>query len=184
MKQWKRGMEKWGHYLLALLCAGVILLSAAWTRDQKALEKTDQSALADQSQKMAQAEKENAEGQEAPLPCRPAAGALLLSYSESPVFDPEKRVWQTHPFVDFSLAPGDSVYAMLAGEVIACGKEILIGHGGSLVSRYQGPFTVSVRAGKRVRAGETIGVCGGESGRLRVSLLDDGQYRAFGEDWE
>ena len=66
----KRGMESWGHYLLALLCAGVILLSAVWTREQQKLENADQAALSDQGQRLAQA-------METPEPAafsRPAAG--------------------------------------------------------------------------------------------------------------
>lgn len=183
MKQWKRGMEKWGHYLLAVLCAGVILLSAAWTRDQKAQERAEQEALSDQSQKMAQAEKENENEEQ--NPCRPTAGAVAAPYSADPVRDTETRAWQTHPYIDFSFAPGEAVRAMLAGEVIDCAGEILIDHGNGLISRYQGPIAVSVRAGQQVQNGEKIGFCSADAGGfLRVSLIRDGQYLPFGEDWE
>ena len=183
MNQWKRGMEKWGHYLLALLCAGVILLSAAWTRDQKAQERMEQAALSDQSQKMAQAEAEKA--MEDQQTYRPAAGLVAAPYVREPVLDAETNVWRTHPYLDFFLQPGDAVYAMMAGQVLQTAGEIRIDHGDGLVSRYQGKIAVSAAVGRQVQAGEKIGFySGGEAGLLRVALLKNNAYRAFGEGWE
>ena len=75
-----RGMETWGHYLLALLCAGVILLSAVWTKRQQAAENGDQAALSDQSQRLSEAQ-----GTLAPSAlARPTAGEVVRRFSASP----------------------------------------------------------------------------------------------------
>ncbi len=85
----KRGMEKWGHYLLAVLCAGVILISAAWTRDQRAAEEENRTALADQSQRLS-----DAGPTAAPVSwLRPVPGRARQEDSEAQVYYGERGVW-------------------------------------------------------------------------------------------
>ena len=185
LKKIKRGMESWGHYLLALLCAGVILLSAVWTRKQQALENADQAALSDQGERLAQA-------METPEPiafARPAAGAVLRGYCESPVFFPETGVWRTHPCLDFAAEAGETVCALAAGTVVSCGEEIRIDHGDGRESLYRGIRESKVQPGQRVRAGDAIGTAGASvpfegQGHVCVALYQEGVPVAFGEAWE
>ncbi len=180
----KRGMESWGHYLLALLCAGVILLSAVWTREQQAVENADQAALYDQGQRLAQA-------METPEPeafSRPAAGDMLRGYSEAPALFPETGVWRTHPCLDFAAEAGETVRALAAGTVLSCGEAIRIDHGNGFESLYRGILESKVNPGQRVRAGDAIGTAGAAvpfegKGHVCVTLFLDGVPAAFGEDW-
>ncbi|MBR3739008.1 MAG: M23 family metallopeptidase [Clostridia bacterium] len=180
----RRGMEKWGHYLLALLCAGVIMLSTVWTRQQQGLENADQAALSDQGQRLAEA-------QQTPEPAafiRPAAGIVTRGYTESPVFFPETGVWMVHPGLDFKAATGENVCAMAAGTVISCGEEIRIDHGNGFESLCRGVLECRVNPGQKVRAGELIGTAGSSvpfegQGHVCVMLFQDGKPIVFGEDW-
>ena len=85
-----RFLEKWGHYLLAALCAAVILLSGLWTR---ALSTRDAEALHDTAQRLADVTVPPA----AFIPLRPCAGAVLRPFSTAPLFFPAVGVWQIHP---------------------------------------------------------------------------------------
>ncbi|MBR5111208.1 MAG: M23 family metallopeptidase [Clostridia bacterium] len=180
-KKLRRVFDAWGHYLLALLCAGVILLSAAWTREQQRDEITDQQALSDQSQRLAQV---------TPLPTMeacgwPADGALVRGYCETPVFFPAFNLWQAHPAVDVQAEEGNPVYAMLAGTVESCNRgEVRIDHGNGLKSRYRGLKKISVMPGQQVRKGAVIGSAGGHvpyegDGHICVALLKDGRAIPF-----
>lgn len=180
----RRGMEKWGHYLLAMLCAGVILLSAVWTREQQELENGEQAALSDQGQRLAQV-----------LPTsgpvaytRPAAGEIIRGFSASPVYFPETGVWMAHPGLDFAAGVGETVYAIAAGTVLSCDDGVRIGHGNGLESLYRGVLECKVQPGQRVRAGETIGTAGGSvpfegEGHVCVMLFQDGMPAELGRDW-
>ena len=185
MKKIKRGMESWGHYLLALLCAGVILLSAVWTREQQAADKADQAALSDQGQRLAQA----METAEPVSYARPAAGTVIQGYCESPVFFPETGVWKSHPCLDFEAEAGQSVYALAAGTVLSSGEAIRIDHGDGSESLYRGIRETKVRPGQRVRAGDEIGTAGAAipfegRGHVCVALFQHGTAVPFGDSWQ
>lgn len=175
LKKMKRGMEKWGHYLLALLCAGVILVSAAWTRDQKTAEEENRMALSDQSQRLSEVEP-TAE----PMTwMKPTDGKMIQGYSTIPVFFAATGVWKTHAGKDFSAEAGEGVVAMAAGTVMECGPILRIDHGNGYVSLYQEMDKVNVREGQRVKAGETLGTAGKGApyegkGHICVTLLKDG----------
>ena len=183
LKRLRRGFEGWGHYLLALLCAGVILLSAAWTREQRAGEISGQQALSDQSQRLSQV---------VPPPeqkdCgRPAEGKLLRGYSDTPVFFPASRMWRIHPATDFEAAAGDRVYAVLAGTVVSCENGcVRLDHGDGLGSLYRGLKQMDVSVGQTVRKGAVLGKAGGRvpyegAGHICVTLLENGVPRPV--DW-
>ncbi len=179
----RRGMERWGHYLLALLCAGVILLSAVWTRQQQGLENADQMALSDQGQRLAEAQQTS----EPVFYVRPSAGPVIRGSSESPVFFPETGVWMAHPSLDFA-AEGDPVCAIAAGTVLSCDNGIRIDHGNGFESLYRGILECKVLPGQKVRAGEALGTAGASvpfegSGHVCVTLFQDGKPIVFGEKW-
>ena len=185
LKKIQRGMEKWGHYLLALLCAGAILLSAVWTRQQQELENADQAALSDQGQRLAEA-------QQTPEPLaftRPAAGAVVRHYSESPAFFSETGVWMIHPGLDFEAEAGEDVRALAAGTVLSCEDGIGIDHGNGLESLYRGILECKVFPGQKVRAGDALGTAGAAvpfegPGHVCVTLFQDGKPIVFGDIWE
>ena len=184
LKRISRGLEKWGHYLLALLCAGVILLSAVWTREGRPSEGENQEALADQSQRLAQALPEATA-----IPWRrPVGGAVVQGYSEAPVCFAGTGVWMAHPALDFFAEDGEKVAAMAAGTVTECGDAVRIDHGDGEASLYKGLKEISVRPGQRVRAGETIGTAGSTvayegAGHICVAVLEDGRPVPFGPEW-
>ena len=177
MKKLRHGFDAWGHYLLALLCAGVVLLSAAWTREQRAGENAGRQALSDQSQRLAQVtpppERDDRCG-------RPAEGEILCGYSEEPAYFPAFHLWQTHPAVDFAAEDGAKVYAMLAGTVNSCGDGwVRLDHEDGLESLYRGIQQISVSPGQTIRKGAALGLAGGRvpfegTGRVCVSLLKNG----------
>ncbi len=182
MRKILSGLEKWGHYLLAALCAAVILLSALWTRDQMAAEAPESQALSDQSQHMSDV---------TPVPealalTRPVDAAVLVSYSGAPAYCPETGVWQAHPFVDFAAAEGQAVRAMLPGVVLSCDGDVLIDHGDGVVAGYRGIAALSVRPGQAVQAGDVLGAATrGTDGVsvIRVWLRQDGESLPFGMEW-
>ena len=180
----KRGMEKWGHYLLAVLCAGVILISAAWTRDQRAAESENKTALADQSQRLA-----DAGPTAAPMVwLRPVSGKVLQGYSEAPVYYVERGVWKVHSGVDFAAEEGDIVCAMGAGTVTEIQGTVRIDHGKGYTSAYRGLDKITVQKDQRVKAGESLGIAGGGvpfegENRVCVTLLKDGMPVPFGGEW-
>ena len=185
---WKkmcRGMEKWGHYLLALLCAGVIVLSAAWTREQQGTEQANQTALSDQSQRLSTAAKPT----EAPTLTRPAAGAVLRGYSAGPVFFPQTGVWKAHPALDFEAEDGAPVYALSEGTVLSRDGDVCVDHGEMGVARYRGLKEILVQPGQLVRAGAMLGRAGGRipyegEGHVCVSLTREGAAIPFGQEWQ
>lgn len=174
LKKAARALEKWGHYLLALLCAAAILLSALWTNQQRAQEEPDTQALSDTSQRL---------GQAAPSPARqwarPAAGEIIRGYSQDPLYFPEYGVWRIHRAVDFAAQEGESVFALADGQVIEGAPGLWIDHGEGMQSVYQNLAQVDVRPGQQVKAGERIGLAGGEipfegAGHVCVTLLLQG----------
>ena len=184
-KTLSRGMKTWGHYLLALLCAATILLSAAWTREQRAGEQENRTALSDQSQRLSQA----ASPADPPALLPPTAGKAVRSYSETPVFFSETGVWQVHLAVDVSAETGETVRAMAAGTVAECGEnEVTLDHGDGWSSRYRGLEEIAVRVGQRVRAGDALGSAGAPvpyegGGHVCVAWLKDQTPSPIREPW-
>ena len=176
--------ERWGHYALAMLCAGVIVWSALWTKEHQAAEGLDAPAIRDESQRI---------GDVTPAPAvrtwiRPAYGNVLQAYSEEAAFFPETGVWQVHQAVDFSAEAGESVYAMAAGTVRIEGGELWIDHGDGWRSRYRGLAMLSVRDGQRVRAGDKVGQAGGwvpceGKNRVCVAVCSPDGPVPFGWNW-
>ncbi|MBR3106980.1 MAG: M23 family metallopeptidase [Clostridia bacterium] len=176
MKKLRRGFDAWGHYLLALLCAGVILLSAAWTREQRSGEIAGHQALSDQSQRLSQI---------TPPPikevyCRPTDGDVLRPFSKEPVCFPDLRLWSVHPAVDFSANEGEKVYAICAGTVISCGNGcVRLRHENGLESLYRGLMKINVSPGQAVKKGAVLGLAGlrvpyeGE-GHICIALFENG----------
>ena len=177
MKKILRGLERWGHYLLAALCAAAMLLSALWTRELWAAETPDSQALSDQSQRLSDV---------TPLPAlpaftRPVDGPVRVPYSNDPIFDPRTGVWQAHPYVEFAAEPGTTVRVLLPGTVLSVGGEVTVDHSDGTISRYRGLETVSVRPGQTLPAGGVLGTAA--EGGLFVRLIRDGIPVSFGNEW-
>ena len=177
-------MDRWGHYALALLCAGVVVWSALWTKEHQAAEGPDAPAIRDESQRL----QDVTDAPAAPEWLRPAYGAVLQAYSDQAAFFPETGVWQVHQAVDFSAEAGASVYAMAAGTARIEGEELWIDHREGWRSRYRGLAAFSVRDGQTVRAGDKVGQAGGWSpyegkNRVCVALFSPDGPAPFGWDW-
>ena len=176
LKKFRRGFDAWGHYLLALLCAGVILLSAVWTREQRAEENAGHQASSDQSQRLSQVtvpSQEEAYG-------RPTKGEILRSFSKEPVYFPNPRLWSVHSAVDFGAEEGEKVYAMRAGTVISCGDGcVRLRHENRVEILYRGLKKIDVSPGQSVRKGGVLGLAGCHvpfegDGHICVALFENG----------
>ncbi len=184
MKKAEMLLEKWGPYALALLCAAVILLSALWTRREEAQLPGDAAVLSDESQRMADVTTSPAP----PELIRPVGGEVITGFSEKPVLFPASGVWMIHPALDFAAAAGDKILAMGDGTVSAIqegGAALTLENG--LTCLYRGLSEVFVQEGQRVRAGECLGLAGGNvplegDGRVCVAVLSDGEKTDF-EKW-
>ena len=178
LKRFHRGMEAWGHYLLALLCAGVILLSAAWTREQRTAEQAGQQALSDQSQRLADLPPQEPYA-------RPTEGAILRGFSAETVYFPSVRAWQTHHAVDFAAGDGEAVRAMQAGTVVSCADGcVLLRHSDGTEGLYRGLRQISVSPGQALRKGALLGQAGARvphegAGHVCVMLLENGMAIPF-----
>ncbi len=181
LKRFRRGFEAWGHYLLALLCAAVILMSAAWTREQRTAEQAEQQALSDQSQRLS--EVTPTQGLEAFL--RPTDGDMLRGYSEHAVYFPALRAWQPHLAVDFAAAEGAIVRAMRAGTVVSCEAGcVRLLHADGTESLYRGIQQTDVSPGQAVRRGAGIGRAGARvahegCGHICVAVIENGEAIQF-----
>ena len=183
LKRIHRGLEAWGHYLLALLCAGVILLSAAWTREQRTVEKAGQQALSDQSQRLSEAMPQEKEKY-----AKPTDGVILRMFSEETVYFPSVRAWQTHRAVDFAAVDGEPVRAMLEGTVISCADGcVRLRHHDGMESLYRGLKQIDVSPGQLLRQGALLGRSGARvpyegAGHICVTLMKDGVPLPFEKD--
>lgn len=169
-KKLRRMMDTWGHYFLALLCAGVVLLSALWTRQENA--RADARAHSDLSQRL---------GAETQPPAAgllwPAAGEILRGFSAEAVYFPAFSLWHSHSGVDFAAEAGESIVAMAEGTILSCGETVEIQQADGRCCRYSGLAECLVQPGQHVSAGERIGRAGaavhfeGETGRICVMML-------------
>ena len=176
-----RFLEKWGHYLLAALCAAVILLSGLWTR---ALSTRDAEALHDTAQRLADVTVPPA----AFIPLRPCAGTVLRPFSTAPLFFPAVGVWQIHPGVDFAADEGEEIFAVGDGAVAAVAPFLRIDHGNGYVSEYRGLRETPLRPGQAVRAGQAVGTAGAAvpyegAGHVCVRLTKQEEAVGFGDNW-
>lgn len=156
MKKITEVLEKWGYYLLAVLCVGVILLSMVWTKKQDAAFSPDAQALSDESQRLSSVSPEPTKDPVYLPPC-----GILRGYAEEAVYFPETEVWQRHPGTDFDIPAGETVYALRGGTVRLSGEEILVEHGNES-ERYRGVRELTVQDGQRIAAGDPIGLSGAE----------------------
>lgn len=95
---------------------------------------------------------------------RPSQGYVNSKYGMR--IDPFTGLPQFHAGLDFSGALGSKVVATADGVVLAArksgayGKMVQIDHGGGLVTKYAHLQSMQVRAGDRVRRGQTVGAVG------------------------
>jgi murein DD-endopeptidase MepM/ murein hydrolase activator NlpD len=96
----------------------------------------------------------------------PLSEAVLNGYSEELVYDKTLGDYRAHAAVDFSGAQGDEVVAINDGLVLDVysdnmyGTVVEIDHGGTLIAKYCGIDSVSVKKGDYVDIGNTIGTLG------------------------
>ena len=175
-------LDRWGYYILALLCSGAILLSALWTNQQRAQAIPDAQALADESQRLMDMEtKENGL-------LGPAPGQILRPFSSRPIFFEGLNIWQPHEAIDFSAAPGEPIYALADGKVALEERRLCIYHEDGRISLYRGLQSVEVQAGEQVKAGDVLGTAGGRipfegnGGHVCIQILKDGAAMDFSDE--
>ena len=173
----RKWMDEWGYYVLTLLCVGVIVVSALWTRSWKSVPGEEAPALSDESQRLRDAA--------TPLPatvyCRPCSGEVLQSFSDMPVFFPHTGLWQVHQAVDYAAEAGDVIVALMDGEAAVEEAGLILRSGDGGLAVYRGLEIVTVRPGQQVRAGEPVGLAGAlvpweGTGRVCVSFQEAGVF--------
>ncbi len=96
----------------------------------------------------------------------PLGEAVLGGYSEELVFNETMNDWRAHTAVDFKGKAGDDVVAINDGLVLDVytdnmyGQVVVIDHGGTLVAKYCGLKSATVKKGSRVSIGKKIGTLG------------------------
>lgn len=94
----------------------------------------------------------------------PAAGRLSSGFGLRRYFNGEAR--QAHSGLDIAAPQGTAIMAPAAGTVIATGNyffngnTVFLDHGQGLITMYNHLHRISVKPGRRVRQGETIGEIG------------------------
>lgn len=167
----KRFFRQSGHYLLAVLFAAVILLSALWTRTTPVPEASP--AQLDQSQRLSQVTPSPA-----PLGLlSPVSGEITLSFSRMPVHFPEYHVTRFHPATHFAAEKGQAVRAAFAGTLRREGSALFL-EGDGFTLRYKGVEDVQAADGALVKQGAVLGKAAGHvpwegDGFLCLTLYKD-----------
>ena len=143
-----------GHYLLALLFAAVILLSALWTRNTQS--PATSPAQMNQSQRLSDI---------TPSPApelfqRPVGGPCIRAFSDDPVYFPEYKRYAFHPSADFSVTEGEKIYAAFDGTVRQDGDTLYL-ENDAFSLRYRGITPEKSSDGKQVRKGALLGTATG-----------------------
>ena len=179
LKKMGEMMDRWGYYLLAAVCVGVIVLSAIWTKAQEAEPRPHAAALSDESQRL---------GDVTPAPSfwqRPCEGRILRGMSGDMTHFPDTGMWMIHAGVDFAAQPGDAVYAMAPGRVTSLAGGVTIAQDEGSTVLYRGMQTLTVHLDQRVSAGEKLGTAGGrvpfEGAHLCVTVFKNGKPWDFSE---
>lgn len=158
-KRWSRWLEKWGYVLMCVLCAGVILCSALWTRSAQRQEQGAHPS----SQSMDESLQDVLRPQEtkAPAVCSlPCAGAVLRHCTEEMIFFPEAGVWSTHPGVDVEAPDGTQITAVYPGSVLTAENGKAVISCGEWTFTYLGLKTLFCREGQSLAAGDAVGLSG------------------------
>lgn len=182
MQKIRRFFQLSGHYLLALLCAGVILLSALWTRNDSRLHAPDAPAHADGSQRLSQVTP-------SPAPVfllRPVEGAVVRSFSEEPVYFAERCCWKHHFSTDVQVNPGDQVKAAFDGTLTPEETGLRL-ENEEFALVYRGMNAQG--ASRQVKKGWVIGVASGRvhregEGILCLTLYREGQAVDIEKYWQ
>lgn len=143
-----------GHYVLALFCGIVILLSAIWTRQTP--PPAASPAQMNQSQRLSDI---------TPSPApelfhRPVGGPCIRAFSDDPVYFPEYRRYAFHPSADFATTQGEQVYAAFDG-TLRLEDEALYLENNAFSLRYRGVTPEKSSNGKQVRKGAFLGTATG-----------------------
>lgn len=174
MKRLSSALEKWGYYLLAALCAAVILFSALWTKQLRAQSPADAQALMDESQRLSEVTPSPP-----PLPSCTPAGGFLRGYSAEPVYFPALGLWQCHPGADYALEDGAAVVALRGGIAEMEDGALTVTDAEGNAVRYRGCREWTAAPGGSVQAGDVVGYAGGSvpyegAGHVCLTFLRQG----------
>lgn len=177
-RKWAKWMEKWGYALMCVLCAGVVLLSALWTRNAEKKETLSLDAARSMDEKLSDVQYQSG-ARQMEYAHRPAEGEITGAYSSQAVYFAQTMVWSAHTAIDFDAPAGSQVYAMFPGSVTEAGKgSVRIDHG-DRESVYRGMEEIRCEAGDAVAAGDVIGTAGAHvpfegDGHVCVSVYENG----------
>ena len=170
----KKWLETWGYMLMCVLCAGVVLLSALWTKRADAQTEMAQNALHSMDETL----QKHQDGQQENL-YAPCEGDVIRPFSLSRVCFDKAGMYGVHPGIDFDAPPGSAVYAMLSGAVVKAGDGCVCIREGERECRIRGLREICCAEGERVNAGDKIGTAGGRvpfegAGHVCAALIQNG----------
>lgn len=174
MKSW---LDQWGYAAMCVLCAGVILCSALWTRNAQEEENLSQDAARSLDERLSDVIYQEESAQTAAF-CRPCDGQIVRPYTEKAELFSLTGVWRTHPSVDLDAPQGTVICAMWAGTVQSVTKSSVTLSHGDKTSVYQGLAGVQCDVGQSLSAGDPLGTAGGYvpfegAGHVCISVLDE-----------
>ncbi len=158
-----RFFDKFGYYVLALVCVAAVVLSSVWTNQQRqAEEQLNMQAAADNAQRLSDVTFENQPASREAAFSLPLDTAVLRGFSRDALYVEGLSVWRAHPAVDFYAETATPVKAMYDGIVTKIEDgAVTLSHGGNRETVYKPLSGLNVQVGSTVTAGQVIGTSGG-----------------------
>jgi len=169
-------LKKYGYYfLLGVLLLGLIITIVAVSVSGKQVDESDSSVPTNS----------------AVTPFMPVANASVYKgyYGDSLCFNETLNQWETHKAIDFQVATGSKVFAILDGTVkdiytnILEGTVVVVEHTDGLISSYGSlDEGVLVSVGDKVSRGDELGMVSASAtsetsagAHLHFAMLEDGE---------
>lgn len=183
--RYRRFVQRQGYVIITILCAAIIVGSAAWTQQagfrRLTPAPTGDVAAADLwQQSLREAATPTPAPTEAPaLWQSPVAELTVLQGFDTQRLTPTGIVglWRVHDMLHIDAYRDETITSVHDGAILQVttpgpfGASVLVDHGEGYVAEYAGlSETAELQPGQHVRTGEAIGYAGFDGLRLRVTL--------------
>ena len=183
--RYRRFVQRQGYVVMTVICAAIIVGSAAWT--QQAGFQRLSPAPTDDAASAADLWQQSLQEAATPTPAPTEAPALWHSplaeltvlqgfHAEQLVPTSIAGLWRVHDAVDLTAQSDEPILAMRAGTVLqivdqgVLGTSVIIDHGDGFVAEYAGLHgAANNKPAQSLQAGELVGYAGSNGLRLRVT---------------